>query len=47
MKSTKTDYFIDKLKSCSHDYKQLYSITLTILGKKKNSTIPQFPDDQL
>ena len=47
LKSTKTDYFTDKINICSHDYKRLYSITKTLLGKNKNSTLPHFPDDQL
>ena len=47
LKSTKTDYFTDKINDCSHDYKRLYSITKTLLGKNKTSTLPLFPDDQL
>ena len=47
LKSTKTDYFTDKINDCSHDYKRLYSITKTLLGKNKKFTLPYFPDDQL
>ena len=47
LKSTKTDYFTNKINDCSHDYKRLYSITKTLLGNNKNSTLPHFPDDQL
>ena len=47
LKSTKTDYFTNKINDCSHDYKRLYSITKTLLGKNKTSTLPLFPDDQL
>ena len=37
--STKKYNFIDKIKSCSHDCKLLFSITKTLLGNKKNSTL--------
>ena len=52
LKFTNTDYFTDKVNDCSRLYSNdsiqfTTTITKTLLGKNKNSTLPHFTDDQL
>lgn len=47
IKSAKTDFYQNKIAECHRDSKELFRITNTLLGKKKTTTLPNKPHDEL